>query len=63
MPGEISGGCLKAKGKGLEQKIDGPGFELKRSVFVRGDMAFLLIVPITPLLAMLPGRKGSCSDW
>ena len=26
-------------------------------------MAFLLIVSITSLLAMLPYRKGSCSDF
>lgn len=28
----------------------------------RGEMAFLLTVSVTPLLAMLPGRKGSCPD-
>ena len=30
---------------------------------LRDDMAFLLIVSITSLLAMLPYRKGSCSDF
>ncbi|WP_302568667.1 hypothetical protein [Culturomica massiliensis] len=36
--------------------------QTKNIVLARDEMAFLLIIFITSLRAMLPRRKGSCQD-